>query len=131
MTGEVGAAVELLDRDESLASVQGGPPHAGKPVLYLSYSRLSAPGAGRCAVEAHGCRWTTMRIRTARLSVGGTQPAVHGAHRSLRSGEGDEPPHPDGMALARLLLEHGADPNDAESLDNRQWDPDDSGLSCC
>ncbi|MGH7536223.1 MAG: hypothetical protein ACREMG_11665, partial [Gemmatimonadales bacterium] len=32
------------------------------------------------------------------------------------------------LALARLLLEAGADPNDSQALYNRRFDPDDSHL---
>jgi ankyrin repeat protein len=44
------------------------------------------------------------------------------------SGEGDQPPHVHGLALARVLLEAGADPNDAQALYNRQFRDDDSHL---
>lgn len=47
-------------------------------------------------------------------------------------GEGESgsnaPPHPNSLALARLLLEAGADPNDSQTLYNRQWSRDDSHL---
>ena len=36
--------------------------------------------------------------------------------------------HPHGLALARVLLEAGADPNDAQTLYNRMFRPDDSHL---
>jgi len=46
------------------------------------------------------------------------------------SGEGDQPAHPEWPALARLLLEAGADPNDGQTLYNRGWgdDPDEQWL---
>ncbi len=43
-------------------------------------------------------------------------------------GEGDPPPHRDATALARLLLEAGADPNDGQAVYNLHWHPDDEWL---
>jgi ankyrin repeat protein len=43
-------------------------------------------------------------------------------------GEGDPPPHADELALARVLLEAGADPNDGQTLYNRMFSPDDDHL---
>jgi hypothetical protein len=39
-----------------------------------------------------------------------------------------QPRHPHWRALGRLLLDAGADPNDAQTLYNRMFDPDDSHL---
>ncbi|MFI6496086.1 ankyrin repeat domain-containing protein [Nonomuraea typhae] len=47
-------------------------------------------------------------------------------------GEGDQPPHPDGLALARILLAAGADANDPQTLYNRglggSWSDDTTHL---
>src|SRR4029453_10357084 len=47
-------------------------------------------------------------------------------------GEGENgvntPPHQHALALARLLLEAGADPNHSQTLYNRQWSPADDHL---
>ena len=44
----------------------------------------------------------------------------------------NQPPHPDVYALARLLLDAGADPNDSQTLYNRHFqDNDDGTLYCC
>ena len=40
----------------------------------------------------------------------------------------NQPPHRDRDALARLLLEAGADPNDEQTLYNRHFRPDDGHL---
>ena len=45
-----------------------------------------------------------------------------------RVGEGDQPAHPHGLALARTLLAAGADPNDGQGLYNRQFGSDDTHL---
>jgi ankyrin repeat protein len=46
----------------------------------------------------------------------------------LGGGERGEPPHPDSVALANLLLDAGADPNDNQAFYNRMFTPDDSHL---
>ncbi|MFX4272695.1 hypothetical protein ACQBAR_05885 [Propionibacteriaceae bacterium Y1685] len=43
-------------------------------------------------------------------------------------GEQGQPPHPDSIALATLLLAAGADPNDNQALYNRMFDPCDDHL---
>ena len=47
---------------------------------------------------------------------------------ALGSGEGDQPEHRHGLALAELLLAAGADPNDGQALYNRQFGADDRHL---
>jgi hypothetical protein len=44
--------------------------------------------------------------------------AVHALTGALGRGEQDQPRHPHAFALARLLLERGADPNDGQALYN-------------
>ena len=46
----------------------------------------------------------------------------------LGGGERDEPPHPQAVELAELLLAAGADPNDNQAFYNRQFRPDNSHL---
>ena len=74
-------ARELLAADPARARAQGGP-FAWEPLLYLTYSRVDAPGPGRAAVE-----------------------------------------------VARLLLDHGADPNNDQALFNRAGTRDDGWLA--
>lgn len=45
-------------------------------------------------------------------------PAVHGATGAFGSGEGTNLAHADGLRIARLLLERGADPNDGQTIYN-------------
>ena len=47
---------------------------------------------------------------------------------ALGRGEGEPPPHADALPLARLLLEAGADANDAQVIYNRSWTPGDDWL---
>lgn len=118
----------LLDDDPSLVDRLGGP-FDWAPLLYVAYSRIH--------VDAPQC--SPLRTAAILLERGadpnagylwdGTYPftALTGA---LGGGEDktNQPPHRDAVALARLLLEAGADPNDSQALYNRQFDPDDSHL---
>jgi ankyrin repeat protein len=103
---------ELL-RDPAAATREGGPFH-WEPLLYLTYSRLDAAD----------------RLEVAELLLGnGADPnagylwqgmpspftAVTGA---FGRGEGNQPPHQNRLALARLLLEAGADANDSQTMYN-------------
>lgn len=121
----VGAVDELraaLAAEPSLVHREGGP-YQWVPLLYLTYSRVAAPGrdpveAARVLLDAGadpnaGFLWDGM-----------TSPftALTGAF-----GEGEDapnqPPHPRWKELARLLLERGADPNDTQVLYNRHFLP--------
>jgi hypothetical protein len=51
--GDVAAARELLAADPGRARAQGGP-HAWEALLYLTYSRIDAPGPGRSAIDVAG-----------------------------------------------------------------------------
>ena len=54
--------------------------------------------------------------------------ALTGCFGEGEGGPGNQPAHPQRDALARALLEAGADPNDAQTLYNRMFRPDDSHL---
>jgi ketosteroid isomerase-like protein len=120
-TGEVDAARELLDRDASLASLQGGP-HGWEPLLYLTYSRVALhPGRSGVAVARllleHGAD-----PNAGYLWEGLIPPFT--ALTGALGGGGTMPKHPEELALARMLLEAGADANDGQALYNRGWGPD-------
>lgn len=125
--GEVAAARELLDRDSAQARVQGGP-HRWEPLLYLTYSRLDAPGPGRSALEVARLLLAYGGDPNAGYLWEGLSPPFTALTGAFGSGAGDSPPHRDSMALARLLLERGADPNDAQTLYNRAGGADDDWL---
>jgi ketosteroid isomerase-like protein len=56
--------------------------------------------------------------------VEGLVPPFTALTGALGSGGGASPAHRDALALARLLLESGADANDGQALYNRGWGPD-------
>jgi ankyrin repeat protein len=123
--GDVAAVRRLLSTDPGLVDREGGP-HRWPPLLYLTYSRIG----GESTVD------------TARLLLAhGADPNAGFLWEGLPSpftaltgvfGEGDDsgnqPPHPAAWALARLLLDAGAEPNDAQLLYNRMFNPDNRHL---
>ena len=121
--GDVAAARELLAADPERARAQGGP-HAWEPLLYLTYSRVDAPGPGRSTVDVAGLLLNHGADANAGYLWEGLVPPFTALTGALGSGEGASPAHPDALALARLLLEAGADANDGQALYNRGWGPD-------
>ncbi len=121
--GDVGAARELLAADPGRARAQGGP-HAWEPLLYLTYSRVDAPGPGRSAVDVASLLLDHGADPNAGYLWEGLVPPFTAVTGALGSGEGASPAHRDALALARLLLEAGADANDGQALYNRGWGPD-------
>jgi Ankyrin repeats (many copies) len=120
----------LLARDPHLAGVEGGP-YRWAPLAYLAYARHDPYLTREAVVDAarllleHGAD-----PDTGYLWHGMPSPftALTGA---LGEGEGGprlQPRHPQALALARTLLEAGADPNDAQTLYNRMFEPDDDHL---
>ena len=120
----------LLAADAALANVEGGP-FAWPPLLYLAYARHDPD------VTADAVRDAVAALTGAGADPGagylwhGNHPpftALTGAFGEGEGGPGNQPRHPQWEALARALLEAGADPNDAQTLYNRTFRPDDSHL---
>jgi ankyrin repeat protein len=127
-----GAALRrLLDADPASANQDGGP-FGWPPLLYLAYARHDpdvSAGAVRDAVAAlveagadpdAGYLWH------------GNHPpftALTGAFGQGESGVTDQPAHPQWEALARALLDAGADANDGQTLYNRTFEADDRHLA--
>ena len=101
-----------------------GGPHRWEPLLYLAYSRATGPQALDVArllldygADANaGFLWD---------GLPSPFTALTGA---FGRGEGDPPPHADALALARILLEAGADPTDTQATYNLHWTEDDAWL---
>ena len=128
-TGNVEALRRILGEDANRASASGGP-RRWPPLLYLCYSRVTeqlpeadAIGSARLLI-AHGADPNAhfMWGRTYRFT------ALTGAMGEGEGGVASQPPHPHARALAELLLDAGADPNDAQGLYNTMFRPDNRWL---
>ncbi len=119
--GDVAAATDIVCRDPGASSAEGGP-FDWPPLLYLTYSRLELDGDVGAASDPVG---------VARLLLGhGADPNAGYLWEGLPSpftaltgvfgrGEQGAPPHSHELAMARLLLEAGAEPNDSQTIYNR------------
>ena len=121
--GAVDAARELLGREPGCVRVASGP-YRWPPLLYLTYSRVSAPAAFETAelLLDHGAD------PNAGYLWEGLCPPFTALTGAFGSGEGTNPAHPDGLRIARLLLERGADPNDGQTIYNMGGFPGDEWL---
>jgi hypothetical protein len=127
---DVEEVARLLATDPSLAGVEGGP-HRWPPLLYLAHGRHD-----RTATE--GAVLATAKVlldhgadpNAGYLWHGMPSPftLLTGAFGNGELGVHRQPAHPHGQALARLFLETGADPNDAQTLYNRMFEPNDDHL---
>jgi ankyrin repeat protein len=86
-------------------------------------SRSSIHAAATCADEA-----AVGALLDGDPTLAQRQGGPYALTGSLGSGEGDQPAHPHGFALASLLLDAGADANDSQALYNRQFAADDRHL---
>ena len=127
--GEVDAVRALIDRDPALVSDKGGP-LGWEPLLYACYSRLETLDASHSTVEVARLLLSRGADANAGFLWSGSYAftALTGAF-----GRGEDwpnqPPHPECDALARLLLDAGADPNDSQVLYNRHFKDDDDHLT--
>lgn len=121
----------LLREDPALASAEGGP-YRWEPILYLAYARHDPSVSEDATVRSVRLLLDHGADPNAGYLWHGLIPAFTVLTGALgsgeRSGEGDQPQHPHGLALARALLAAGADPNDGQALYNRQFGSDDSHL---
>jgi ankyrin repeat protein len=126
--GDVVTLSAMLDRDPTLLNRKGGPLH-WEPLLYACYSRLEATGPTNATLEVARLLLSRGADPNAGFLYSGSYAftALTGAF-----GRGEDwpnqPPHPECDALARLLLDAGEDPNDAQTLYNRHFKDNDDHL---
>ena len=127
--GDVSALRAFLDRDRGAVNAKTGP-YRWPPLLYACYSRLPSPDGNRSTLEAARLLLARGADPNAGFLWGGNLPPFTALTGAFGEGEGGagQPPHPERDALARILLEAGADPNDGQVLYNRHFRPDDGHL---
>jgi len=116
VTADADAVRGFLANDPGLVNRDGGP-FRWPPLLYLAFSRIDSPyspvDTARVLLD-HGAD-----PNAGFLSDG--EPPPYTALAGVLGGGRDpanQPRHPDGLRLARLLLRAGADANDAAALAN-------------
>ncbi len=130
VAGDVSALGTFLKAEPELAKTPGGP-HGWEPLLYVAFSRLDPGPQGHTAVEvtrlllAHGAD-----PNAGYLWAGFPCPytVLTGVFGEGENGPARCPPHRDCYELAGILIEAGADPNDAQTLYNRMFSRDDGHL---
>lgn len=124
-TGDVQALAHLLRAEPALADVRRA--EGWTPLMCLTYARVPQDdpyGAAQLLLEAGA-------DPDAGVLLGGNVPpftVLTGCFGEGEQGPGRTPRHPQGEALAALLLDHGAEPNDGQTLYNRMFGRDDSHL---
>jgi ankyrin repeat protein len=108
--GETGAAGAMLKHDPSLATHKGGPKN-WDPLLYLSASRFHRDGEKRAAGIAE-----IARMLLANSADPNTFFLWEGDGKSKQSALYLATCEANNPALARVLLQAGANPNDSESV---------------
>jgi len=125
-----GAALRRLLAAAPLANEEGGP-FGWPPLLYLAYARHDPDVSADAVRDAVAALVDVGADAGAGYLWHGNEPpftALTGAFGEGEGGPTNQPRHPQWEALARALLEAGADPNDAQTLYNRTFRPDDSHL---
>jgi ankyrin repeat protein len=126
--GDVSQVGVHLERDPSLLNRKGGP-FQWEPLLYACYSRFVSPVAEHSLLGVARVLLERGADANAGFLHSGTYPftALTGA---FGRGEdwNNQPPHTQWRELVGLLLKHGADPNDLQSLYNRHFSRDNEHL---
>jgi Ankyrin repeat len=120
----------LLAEQPRRVAERGGP-FGWRPLFYLVYSRFDpAVPAERVLTVARQLLEAGADPDDGYLFDGLPSPftLLTGVFGQGELGERRQPPHPHWRALGKLLLDAGADPNDAQTLYNRMFDPDNSHL---
>lgn len=125
--GDAEAVRRFLDADATLVDKRGGY-FDWQPLLYACYARLNLPGKSTLAVAQ--LLLERGADPNAHTMWGGQYrfTALTGAFGEGEMGPVNQPPHEEWEALARLLLQAGADANDGQALYNTMFTPDSSCL---
>ncbi len=127
---DVESVRRLLATDPDAARREGGP-YRWTPLLYLAYARHD-PDVSRDAVlnSARLLLDAGADVDAGYLWHGLASPftVLTGVFGEGEQGPVRQPRHPHSLDLARLLLEAGADPNDAQALYNRMFGADNDHL---
>jgi uncharacterized protein len=118
VSGELERVRELLRAQPALATTRGGP-QLWPPLLFVCYGRVHNPAALEIAqllLDAGADANAHFKLGDCHFS------ALTGA---IGQGELGQPEHPQAEALARLLLERGSKPDDAQALYNTHLEHDD------
>ena len=126
-TGNAKLVEEFLDADPELIDRRGGY-FDWEPLLYACYARLNLPD--RSTSDVIQLLLHRGANPNAHYRWGGiyTFSALTGVFGEGERGPINQPEHPDFRALAKLLLDSGADPNDSQALYNRMFRPDNTTL---
>ena len=120
--GNVETVQRFLDEQPELVNARGGP-YEDTPLLCVCYSRVNAEASAYDSLA-------TARLLLERGADANARYLTHGTYVftcvSGAIGEGENgtvvcPPHREARALATLLLEHGANPNDGQGLYNSMF----------
>ncbi len=119
-----------LTADPTLARREGGP-FRWTALFHLAYARHDPDVTAGAVLATATCSSTPVPIRMRATS--GTDSPLRSRCSPASFGNGEQgrvaqPQHPHALALARLLLEAGADPNDGQALYNRMFLPEDDHL---
>ena len=120
--GDVAAVARFLDDDPGLVDRRGGY-FDWEPLLYACYSRLNL--ADRSTLGVAGLLVELGTDPNSHYMWGGQYrfTALTGAFGEGEMGPVNQPPHEHCVALAGLLLDAGADPNDGQALYNTMFTP--------
>ena len=119
-----------LAADPAGANREGGP-LGWPPLLYLTYSRVRPDASVEETVAAARLLISAGADPNAGFLWEGDPPpftALTGVFGDGEQGSLQQPPHPHAAALARVLLEAGADANDGQTLYNRMFSAADDHL---
>lgn len=115
----------LVALDSDAATAPTGP-YGWPALMYLTYSRI--------AVDPEAALGSAELLLTAGADPNdgwffdGLPTPFTVLTGCFGGGERDQPPHPHAVALGRLLLSRGAEPNDAQTLYNRMFRQEDDFL---